>query len=306
MSQKIEDSNIETQKTSYLKKHWLGHHSLARAFWVNNWLISISLSFSLFAWMLISSENEDPVFFARVILAYTFLNFLIVFPWQVVGLWRTTSRYIESKLKIIWAWLVRIILLFGITFSTVSEIEDIDWYKQLYFDAFVLSKNQNYDVKIYKDNLVINGNFDYGISDKVNDILDKNKNIKTVILNSEGGLLYEANQISKTILLNSLNTYTYDECSSACTIAFISGNKRYIHESAKLGFHKYSIARPGAKIDQLDMMSLFMDQKKDAEFFEKRGVSKEFTHMMYQADSNEMWYPSIFALKYYGLIHGTK
>jgi hypothetical protein len=28
--------------------------------------------------------------------------------------------------------------------------------------------------------------------------------------------------------------------------------------------------------------------------------------MMYQADSNEMWYPSIFALKYYGLIHGTK
>ena len=84
MSQKIEDSNIEIQKTSYLEKHWLGHHSLARAFWVNNWLLSITLSFSLFAWMLISSENEDPVFFARVILAYTSFNFLIVFPWQVL------------------------------------------------------------------------------------------------------------------------------------------------------------------------------------------------------------------------------
>ena len=54
-----------------------------------------------------------------------------------------------------------------------------------------------------KSIITINGDFDYGISDKVEKILKNDQSIKFIILNSDGGLLYEANKLSKLILLNS-------------------------------------------------------------------------------------------------------
>ncbi len=101
--------------------------------------------------------------------------------------------------------------------------------------------------------MILNGDLDYGISDQVEKLVNQNPGVVAIVLNSDGGLLYEASQLSKTILLNSLNTYTNNGCSSACTIAYISGSKRFIHEDSYLGFHKYSYAYPKLKLSDLDL-----------------------------------------------------
>jgi len=300
------DEQLESQtpvpKRGYFSRHWHGELSLAKSYWINFWLLSIVLTVLLVFWIAFSI-NENPVFFSRIVLVITAIIYLVIYPWQIIGLWRSATNTTANTGKTFWPRIVKFLVIMGVLGSFSSEMQDKEWYKQLYYDAFILSKAKNYDVSVKEGIITINGDFDYGISDQVEKILKNNQSIEFVTLNSDGGLLFEANNLSKLILLNSLNTHTNEGCRSACTIAYISGNKRYIDKNADLGFHQYSVARPSAIIDKATLLDLFDGQQEDAIFFQKRGVSREFTDKMYDADPENMWYPSLQELKQNGLVH---
>ena len=294
----------EQKKMGYFAKHWHGQHSLAKSYWINYWLLSMVLTFALVLWFVIA-ESQDPVIYSRLALAFIVLIYFVIYPWQIVGLWRSANHSIEKTGKRFWPRVVKFIIVIGFLGGISAELQEKELYKELYYYAFELSKSKNYDVSVDNNILLINGDFDYGLSKKVAKALKDNPSIKFVTLNSDGGLLYEARELSKLILLNSLNTYTNQGCASACTIAFISGNKRYIHKNTNLGFHQYSMAMPSARTDKAAIQSLIADQQSDAEFFQKRGVDKEFTDYMYKFESDDMWYPSTHVLEEYGVIDGV-
>jgi len=300
------DEQLESQtpvpKRGYFSRHWHGELSLAKSYWINFWLLSIVLTVLLVFWIAFSI-NENPVFFSRIVLVITAIIYLVIYPWQIIGLWRSATNTTANTGKTFWPRIVKFLVIMGVLGSFSSEMQDKEWYKQLYYDAFILSKAKNYDVSVKEGIITINGDFDYGISDQVEKILKNNQSIEFVTLNSDGGLLYEARKLSKLILLNSLNTHTNEGCRSACTIAYISGNKRYIYKDADLGFHQYSIARPNARVDKLTLLDLINDQQEDAQFFQKRGVSKIFTDQMYKYEADDMWHPPVSNLKRYGVIH---
>ena len=289
-------------KQGYFSRHWHGELSLAKSYWINFWFFSIVLTLFLVFWMTLSI-NESPIFYSRSTLIIVATIYLIIYPWQVIGLWRSATNTTEKTGKTFWPRIVKFLVIMGVLGSFSAEMQDKEWYKQLYYDAFILSKAKNYDVSVKEGIITINGDFDYGISDKVEEILKNDQSVEFITLNSDGGLLYEAKKLSKLILLNSLNTHTNDGCRSACTIAYISGNTRYIYKNADLGFHQYSIARPNARVDKSTLLDLLNDQQEDAKFFQKRGVSKIFTDQMYKYEADDMWYPSINDLKRYGIVH---
>jgi len=296
------EGQTPTPKRRYFSRHWHGELSLVKSYWVNFWFLSIVLTLFLVFWMTLSI-NESPIFYSRSTLIIVAVIYLVIYPWQIIGLWRSATNTTEKTGKTFWPRIVKFLIIMGILGSFSAEMQDKEWYKQLYYDAFILSKAKNYDISAKEGVVTINGDFDYGISDKVEEILKSDQTIEFVTLNSDGGLLYEARKLSKLILLNSLNTHTNDGCRSACTIAYISGNTRYIYKNADLGFHQYSIARPNARVDKSTLLDLLNDQQEDAKFFQRRGVSKIFTDQMYKYESDNMWYPSIQDLKHYGVVH---
>lgn len=300
-NEQLED-RIPASKRGYFSRHWHGELSLAKSYWINFWLLSIVLTVLLVFWIAFSI-NENPVFFSRIVLVITAIIYLVIYPWQIIGLWRSATNTTANTGKTFWPRIVKFLVIMGVLGSFSSEMQDKEWYKQLYYDAFILSKAKNYDVSVKEGIITINGDFDYGISDQVEKILKNNQSIEFVTLNSDGGLLFEANNLSKLILLNSLNTHTNEGCRSACTIAYIAGNTRYIYKDADLGFHQYTIARPNARVDKSTLLDLLNDQQKDAKFFQKRGASKAFTDQMYKYDADGMWYPPIHDLKRYGVVH---
>lgn len=230
------DEQLEGQtpapKRGYFSRHWHGELSLAKSYWINFWLLSIVLTVLLVFWIAFSI-NENPVFFSRIVLVITAIIYLVIYPWQIIGLWRSATNTTANTGKTFWPRIVKFLVIMGVLGSFSSEMQDKEWYKQLYYDAFILSKAKNYDVSVKEGIITINGDFDYGISDQVEKILKNNQSIEFVTLNSDGGLLFEANNLSKLILLNSLNTHTNEGCRSACTIAYISGNKRYIDKKCR-------------------------------------------------------------------------
>jgi ATP-dependent protease ClpP protease subunit len=288
-----------TIKHGYLTLHWQGKLSLVRSFWINNVALNILLVGITSYWLYAGTTTEDPVFLARVVLGLSVFGYVFLLPWQIIGLWRSANNYISFHGKSFWPRVAKLIIILNILSAFNDITSESKFYEDMYHNSFMLTKEQNYKVNLIDNTIYLSGNLNYGISERVKDLLSLNSNVDSIVLESSGGLLYESAELSRLVLTRSLNTYTYNHCASACTIVFISGNRRYISSNARLGFHQYSYYRPSAVID----LNLFKEQVDDAKFFNRRGVKTEFTDKMYNAKSDDMWYPSTQELIKYGVIH---
>ena len=156
-------------------------------------------------------------------------------------------------------------------------------------------------------------------SDVLLQILSENPNIKTLQLNSLGGLIDPAVYMSDIIIDFELNTHVVGECSSSCAILFIAGEKRTIQRGSWLGFHQGSWDKDSIKehyeynkaeygwANEFEHSSwIYKDTQKqifrDMEYLIERGVEPLFAIKTMKADNEDMWYPRRKELEAAGVI----
>lgn len=285
---------------AYILKHWRGELSLAISFWVNVFLINIGIRI-FEVWLTEASPIENPVLASQFTITYIFLALAIVYPWQIIGIWRSANRHVEETKKGFWPGAVKVLVVLGLL-GTLGNLS-ASWpvYKDLYNIGFGKDEYGDYRVELINDGSLIHlkGGLGFGISKEVRRLIDENPNVKGIILDSNGGRIYEGRELSKIILINGLDTYTLKGCYSACGTAFVSGDKRYLANGANLAFHQYNL---GAKsLDPyVDMNS---EQKKDLMIYERRGISKDFIDRIFTAKQDDLWYPTIDEMIVAGVIH---
>jgi hypothetical protein len=174
-------------------------------------------------------------------------------------------------------------------------------YLDNYNVGFRQDKNKDYRVELADGgNLIhLQGPLGFGIAKQVERVIAANPTVRGIILDSRGGYVYESRELSRIILTGSLNTYSLKGCYSACGLAFISGNERYLGLGANLAFHKYTNTAKGIH-SYLDMDE---EQKKDLIVFERRGISREFIDRIFKAENDDLWYPTIDEMRDAGVIH---
>ena len=150
-------------------------------------------------------------------------------------------------------------------------------------------------------------------------ILSENPNIKTLQLNSLGGIINAAEYMSDIIIDFELNTRVVGECSSSCAILFIAGEKRTIQRGSWLGFHQGSWDKDSIKehyeynkeeygwTNEFEHSSwIYKDTQKqifrDMEYLIERGVEPLFAIKTMKADNEDMWYPRRKDLEAAGVI----
>ena len=150
-------------------------------------------------------------------------------------------------------------------------------------------------------------------------ILSEKPNIKTLQLNSLGGLIDAAVYMSDIIIDFELNTHVVGECSSSCAILFIAGEKRTIQRGSWLGFHQgswdkdsikehyeYNKAEYGWANEFEHSTWIYKDTQKqifrDMEYLIERGVEPLFAIKTMKADNEDMWYPRRKELEAAGVI----
>ena len=150
-------------------------------------------------------------------------------------------------------------------------------------------------------------------------ILSENPNIKTLQLNSLGGIIDAAEYMSDIIIDFELNTRVVGECSSSCAILFIAGEKRTIQRGSWLGFHQGSWDKDSIKehyeynkeeygwSNEFEHSSwIYKDTQKqifrDMEYLIERGVEPLFAIKTMKADNEDMWYPRRKELEAAGVI----
>ena len=288
----------------YLRSHWRGKLPLGITLWVNTVGLTIVISYTeLFV---LSKLTADPDRLITLTLASLFITRLIIFPWQLIGLFRAIEHDFIEYGHYLKTRVLQALGLFAVLFTFVYALEVVQgaiYYKsQLEFYS-QLDAQADYQIEMNRDQqLSIRGGLDFGITKAARSILLANPQINAVVLRSRGGQIYEGRGLAKLFTEFGLDTYVYEECSSACATAFIGGKRRYLGTEARLGFHQYSLEKTEhSKI--LPFYDLAAEQQRDLALFKSHGVDQAFLDRMFDQPSNRIWFPDHTTLYEAKIVH---
>lgn len=286
LGQNLKTYALNIWHNNFFARHWRGEYSLPRCFWINYLLLNMIVS----VWFGAHIKNLDTVEYLNytlfLIIGINLINIFLT-VWQAVGVWRSANNYTKRDL-IDWGLGAKIVVVLGILGYTYLYFKE----NQPEIRELILITSGNdpvgkFDIKVNSDTneLIFTGGFAYGVTDKIEALLNKNPNINKIYLNSDGGRIAEARKLADLIVNRGLITHTTQACSSACIIPFAAGRQRLIKKDAFLGFHQYSF--PG--ISQIEFLH---EYKRDKKFLLSRGIKNEFIEKIFSRAPDEMWWPT--------------
>jgi len=288
----------------YFRRHWRGEHPLAWSFWVSFVLVSaVTYAIqSLTPWLI---SEPQSLFYASLA---EFLVFrLLLYPWQAVGVLRACEKALQEYVPFYWVRSVQGIVLLGIIWVVVDGLGVIHVRNVAIDRADRLRSLEAAKIRLYSIFLHSSGSFfhlrgplDNGITRDLEALLTQHADVKAIVLDSDGGSIYEGRGLARLIAERGLATYSLSGCSSACATAFIGGHRRWLAPQARLGFHQYELQARNV-LPNVDSKTEFL---KDFMKFEQSGIDTSKLRPALTTPSDQTWYPSHELLLDAGVIHG--
>jgi hypothetical protein len=280
---------------SYLTRHWRGESSLAVAWWVNGvGLTGLSLALERY-WAALEPGGWSRAGFTAFLVAGTV--WLLLLPaWQVIGVFRAADRHAEEVGTILAARLVQALatllaIALAIRFLAFSG-EALPGARLAYGLA-----GGGYAIEVADGGRVleIRGGLLVGVADEARRVLEASAGVRRIRLNSGGGSLGEARRLRELIAARGLDTDSTTGCASACVSAYIAGQRRLLHRSARLGFHLPR--NPGFGLRS----PIRPEYMEELGYLERRGVPLWFRQRLV-ATGRRFWYPTPAQLRESGLV----
>jgi hypothetical protein len=284
---------------SYILRHWRGDVSLAQAFWVN--LVLLTALLELLRRFVLPPYIENEVIVTSAVAIYLVVTKLIIYPWQVMGVIRVSDRHIKTDIGRSWANFAQIALVASLAFTLLTTIEtyqSLQIFKQDLILKNTPAEKPQYSLDLIEGDTLIHlrGPFQIGITNTVEDLIARHPSVTGIILDSDGGQIYEGRGLARIIRENRLRTISLEMCLSSCTTAFVAGIRRTLGENARLGFHQYKTYSiiPSVDIDN--------EQARDMAIFINQGVSPQFLEKIFSQPPEKMWWPEIDELVSAGVV----
>lgn len=292
-----------SDSSNYITSSWRGEKSLAISYWINGFLLTFVLQ------ILIGIYNSAASLFPHIArgnvklyyaIALLFEIFAVaVAVWQTVGIWRSADSHKNLTGRKPFATLAQILVVITAVGSFVKIGSLGSYYNDVFWNALGKDPLGNYNLVVSEDSetLTVNGAISFGLASDVDKVLNDNQKINTVILNSDGGRIWEGENLYDILEKHKIvTTATETGCASACTIPFMAGKSRYLkNDDAILGFHSSS---------SLYYMqnSLASENARIKTFLIGHGISSNFANKALGTPPNEMWYPDIKTLTREGIV----
>jgi hypothetical protein len=287
---------------NYIKQHWQGRNSLVQAFWLN--LVILFVALDLVERYVFPPYVEGESVVTIAVIVYVIVVKLIVYPWQVVGVLRVCDFRIKSDSGRSWATAAQIALVVSLAATLIATIETYQklqvFKRNLELEAMVLP-GPEYSLDLVKQGKLIHlqGPFEIGVTRRVAQLIAGNPEVMGIILDSEGGQIYEGRGLARLIRENKLQTFSLEKCLSSCTTAFVAGTTRTLGTNARLGFHQYKT------YSLIPSINVANEQAKDMAIFVKQGISAEFLEKIFVQPPESIWWPEIDELIAAGVVHQT-
>jgi hypothetical protein len=141
-----------------------------------------------------------------------------------------------------------------------------------------------YGLRLVADGTVLelSGSFSWALPQNLEAVLAGAPAVRVVRLESPGGHVLPAFQVAMIIRQRGLDTYVGRYCASACTVAFLGGQRRWLGTDARLAFHQAHA--PGIPPEQANAIL------RDA--YEKLAVPPQFVAYVLRTSPADLWYPT--------------
>ena len=287
----------------YIRRHWRGELPLGIAFWIN--LVGVGIVIyvaEMFVGRSVAAQPEQ--LFVTALISFIIFR-LLIYPWQAVGVLRSCEKSLLDYKNIIWIRCAQAIAVLGIVAIFVDGLNvmrlffSMRLYKQEIAEA-AIKKEKTYNLQVNGEEYVyVTGSLDPGITKQLAILIDQHPKVTTIVLDSEGGRVYEARGIAALARKRAMTTYSSGKCYSACTIAFAGGKRRLLAPDAELGFHQYKLAAKYV----LPYLDVDKEMEKDFKFLLKQGIDVRFLEKVFETSATSMWVPTHEILLAAGVIH---
>lgn len=132
--------------------------------------------------------------------------------------------------------------------------------------------------------IAIEGDLAEGTAKRLRVMLRARPNVRVLSLDSDGGLVDEAEQLGDIVAAHGLSTVVRDSCVSACTLVYVRGRERFAQEGARFGFHAPWVPAEGGKEEQVPS-----DDEKQA--YLAAGIAGDFVTEALAVPSAQVWFP---------------
>ena len=274
----------EPRSNNYVVRHWRGELSLPVSYWVNGSLLGIVL---LILFLVIAELAKEWTLRATAFVVLSMLALTIaVTVWSIVGIMRSASEHSKRGGDAGWATAAQVLTVLGAVSFAVRLATDIGpqmkEHASIAFNADSITQ-VNATVAMDGQSLKLQGMLGTGSFDHAKQALLAAPAVRTIVLDSPGGRLREAEQLAALVREKSLNTYVEGQCLSACTYVFLAGDDRAATPNAQIGFHPPTFA--GTSVSKAGLADMLA-------YYRTAGISESFLTRVRHTPSNEMWYPT--------------
>ncbi|MFT5392343.1 MAG: hypothetical protein ACI8PT_002540 [Gammaproteobacteria bacterium] len=279
----------------YVVDHWRGRLSLPVAFWVNFLLISVLVNV-LESFLEPSARGAviggffGEVWAASLVWVHLALLRGLLFVWQVVGVMRTCDRVLREGLDRSWVWGAYVAMLLAGIVTVISLFALGQRWLVHPVPSMPLASHAPYHIGIDERArmVTLRGTLAPGITQAFATVLAQAGGVRMLVLDSDGGRIYEARGLAKVVLKHGLDTHVSGQCKSSCTTAFLAGKVRTLESQAQIGFHAYHQRGRNSN----PFVDASTEQETDREFFRQRGVAEVFLTQIFDAPPADIWLPS--------------
>jgi len=279
---------------NYIARHWRGELSLPLAFWVNfvglN-LVFLALRPVLQQELVALSLDDDPRWMARFALMNVVFVYAVIYPWQLVGVWRSALRYRLRRSRPGWGLASQVAVASSLFVTVATMWLAAPTYRDIVSVGFGPDRYDEFSVRRMGDDgslLHFEGYLGYGAARALRAALEEEPAVQAIVLDSPGGWIASGRGLASVIEESGLDTYSFTGCHSACVTAFIAGRNRYLVDEARLGFHQYAVPFDGLGAHS----NMAVEQSRDLQYFRRRGVHPEFLARLFRAAHEDVWFPT--------------
>ena len=271
----------------YIKDHWRGNLSLRLSCCVNGLIAALVVAvFTTYAVdQIFQSDLSEKAWLAATLAAFGLS--IAISVWAIIGIWRSATRHQAEAGTIKSALIAKLFASIG-ALGLVAQLSQTP--SPIVDNALVVGGIYPFGVpavlSINGRTLHINGSITVEVAEQFKELIGKHPEVIQVSLTSLGGSIDAAVEISSVIKKRNLSTVSVGECSSACTLIFLSSKVRAFDVDASLGFHSPSGGVYGDDVvvngGSLEMRLAYADA----------GLSEPFADRVFGTPSNSMWQPT--------------
>lgn len=291
----------EQDDGNYLGRHWRGHLPLAQTYWLNGFLTNVVIGALGIALISLQQSGKSLRLIAIGFLLYV-LFLMIARSWSLVGIWRSAGRHAARGGSPGWATVARLMVGFGIL-ATMAQAPSLALQVKEYGLIAVgrdpLGPMASMTLDPAGRTLALKGPISAGVADRLEEVLSLAPKAELVVLDSDGGRIFEALRMADLIKARGLDTRVEQHCASACTLVLLAGKDRSAHRFAQIGFHQPDF--PG--LSEAEQAQIVSENRKD---YANAGIDPDFLDRALTTPPAEMWYPTHADMVNAGVLTGEE